>query len=147
MTLLKTLVRSLEAPAARRMRLAAEHKARAQQRYAREALAREALGARIQVCPVHVGERGCHDDPGAVVRPFFRQRAEARQPRERDVHPERARPAPVARHPRAEVRVDVRGLDEPAEQDDGKVELGRAQGGSVSLLCRRAGGLSIAGGA
>ena len=39
MTLLKTLVRSLEAPAARRMRLAAEHKARAQQRYAREALA------------------------------------------------------------------------------------------------------------
>ena len=45
------------------------------------------------------------------------QAREIRQRRERDVHPERPRPAAVPGHPRAEVRVHVRGIDEPLEQE------------------------------
>src|SRR5260221_2160033 len=79
-----------------------------------EGLARESGGARVEVGALHIRERRCDDDPGAVMglSGLARHAGEIRELRESDVHAESPRSAFPAFYPRAEFGIERLRLDE-----------------------------------
>src|ERR1044071_5202418 len=77
----------------------------------------DALGAGIEVRPVHVAERGRHDDPRAVVRPLLRQNRDAGKRGQGAVHAEGPRAALIASDALPEVAVEPRSIDQLQEKE------------------------------
>jgi len=76
-------------------------------------IARPAVSACVLIGPVHIVQRGSHDDTGFQMIPVTGKVGELGQSVQCQIHPETARATPITGHHLAEIIGEVCGIDQP----------------------------------